>query len=62
MDRSLETLNAVDLVPYRTLIQEGIVPMVMVTQGERYVGVLPRQNLDELVKIAHALEKNAASQ
>lgn len=37
-------------------------PMVMVTQGERYVGVLPRQNLDELVKIAHALEKNAANQ
>jgi hypothetical protein len=36
--------------------------MVMVTQGERYVGVLPRQNLDELVKIAHALEKNAAAQ
>jgi Zn-dependent protease len=35
-------------------------PMVMVTQGERYVGVLPRQNLDELVKIAHALEKNEA--
>jgi Zn-dependent protease len=37
-------------------------PMVMVTQNERYVGVLPRQNLDELVKIAHALEKNAAKQ
>ncbi len=31
MDRSLATLNAVDLVPYRTLIAEGIVPMVMVT-------------------------------
>jgi beta-N-acetylhexosaminidase len=31
MDRSLATLNAVDLVPYRTLINEGIVPMVMVT-------------------------------
>lgn len=31
MDRSLATLNAVDLVPYRTLIQEGNVPMVMVT-------------------------------
>jgi beta-N-acetylhexosaminidase len=31
MDRSLATLNAVDLVPYRTMIQEGIVPMVMVT-------------------------------
>lgn len=37
-------------------------PMVMVTQGEQYVGVLPRSNLDELVRIAHALEKNAASQ
>src|SRR5216683_6964442 len=31
MDRSLATLNAVDLVPYRTMINEGIVPMVMVT-------------------------------
>jgi beta-N-acetylhexosaminidase len=31
MNRSLATLNAVDLVPYRTLINEGIVPMVMVT-------------------------------
>ncbi len=31
MDRSLATLNAVDFVPYRTLINEGIVPMVMVT-------------------------------
>lgn len=31
MDRSLATLNAVDLVPYRTLIDEGLVPMVMVT-------------------------------
>ncbi|HET8845715.1 MAG TPA: glycoside hydrolase family 3 N-terminal domain-containing protein [Ktedonobacteraceae bacterium] len=31
MDRSLATMNAVDLVPYRTLIKEGIVPMVMVT-------------------------------
>jgi beta-N-acetylhexosaminidase len=31
MDRSLATLNSVDLVPYHTLINEGIVPMVMVT-------------------------------
>jgi beta-N-acetylhexosaminidase len=31
MDRSLTTLNAVDFVPYRTLINEGVVPMVMVT-------------------------------
>ncbi len=31
MNRSLATLNAVDLVPYHTLIDEGIVPMVMVT-------------------------------
>jgi beta-N-acetylhexosaminidase len=31
MNRSLATLNAVDLVPYRTLINEGVVPMVMVT-------------------------------
>jgi len=31
MDRSLATLNSVDLVPYRTLFNEGIVPMVMVT-------------------------------
>ncbi|HLI72028.1 MAG TPA: glycoside hydrolase family 3 N-terminal domain-containing protein [Ktedonobacteraceae bacterium] len=31
MNRSLATMNAVDLVPYRTLIDEGIVPMVMVT-------------------------------
>ncbi len=31
MDRSLATLNSVDLVPYRTMINEGIVPMVMVT-------------------------------
>ena len=31
MNRSTATLNAVDLVPYRTMIAEGIVPMVMVT-------------------------------
>ena len=31
MNRSLATLNAVDFVPYRTLINEGIVPMVMAT-------------------------------
>lgn len=31
MDRSVSTLDAVDLVPYRTMIDEGIVPMVMVT-------------------------------
>ncbi len=31
VDRSLATLDAVDLVPYRTLIGEGLVPMVMVT-------------------------------
>lgn len=31
MDRSLETLNQVDLVPYRTMIGEGVVPMIMVT-------------------------------
>lgn len=31
MNRSLATLNNVDLVPYRTMINEGIVPMVMVT-------------------------------
>ena len=31
MNRSLATLNAVDFVPYRTMINEGIVPMVMVT-------------------------------
>ncbi|MBV9259176.1 MAG: hypothetical protein JO215_14270, partial [Ktedonobacteraceae bacterium] len=31
MDRSLATLNSIDLIPYRTLINEGIVPMVMVT-------------------------------
>lgn len=31
MNRSLAEMNAVDLVPYRTLIKEGIVPMVMVT-------------------------------
>src|SRR6266852_5545411 len=31
MNRSTATLNAVDLVPYHTMIQEGIVPMVMVT-------------------------------
>ncbi len=31
MNRSLATLNSVDLVPYRTMINEGIVPMVMVT-------------------------------
>src|SRR2546422_1020259 len=31
MDRSLATMNAVDLVPYRTLINEGYIPMVMVT-------------------------------
>src|SRR6266852_8234216 len=31
MNRSVATLNAVDLVPYRTLINEGLVPMVMVT-------------------------------
>ncbi|HLX55641.1 MAG TPA: glycoside hydrolase family 3 N-terminal domain-containing protein [Ktedonobacteraceae bacterium] len=31
MNRSLATLNAVDFVPYRSMINEGIVPMVMVT-------------------------------
>jgi beta-N-acetylhexosaminidase len=31
MNRSLATMNAIDLVPYRTLINEGLVPMVMVT-------------------------------
>jgi beta-N-acetylhexosaminidase len=31
MNRSLATLNSVDLVPYRVMINEGIVPMVMVT-------------------------------
>src|SRR3989440_11848640 len=31
MNRSLATLNAIDLVPYRTMIKEGIVPLVMVT-------------------------------
>jgi beta-N-acetylhexosaminidase len=31
MDRSPATLNAVDFIPYRTLINEGVVPMVMVT-------------------------------
>jgi len=31
MDRSVATLNNVDLVPYRTMINEGIVPIVMVT-------------------------------
>jgi len=31
MDRSLATLDSVDLVPYRTLIGEELVPMVMVT-------------------------------
>jgi len=31
MNRSLATLSAVDLVPYRTMINEGIVPIVMVT-------------------------------
>src|SRR3989440_8901855 len=31
MNRSIATLNAVDLVPYRAMIAEGIVPMVMVT-------------------------------
>lgn len=31
MDRSVATLNAIDLVPYRVMISEGVVPMVMVT-------------------------------
>ncbi|MBE3561055.1 MAG: hypothetical protein IMW89_17810 [Ktedonobacteraceae bacterium] len=31
MNRGLDALNAVDLVPYRVLIGEGVVPMVMVT-------------------------------
>lgn len=31
VNRSTATLNAVDLVPYRTLISQGMVPMVMVT-------------------------------
>ena len=31
MNRSLATLNAIDLVPYRAMIKEGIVPMIMVT-------------------------------
>lgn len=36
-------------------------PMVMVTRDERYAGVLPRQNLDELIRIARALEENEAA-
>ncbi len=31
INRSIATLNAVDLVPYRVMIDEGVVPMVMVT-------------------------------
>ena len=31
MNRSMDQMNAVDLVPYRELIDEGLVPMVMVT-------------------------------
>jgi beta-N-acetylhexosaminidase len=31
MNRGMATLNAIDFVPYRTMIDEGIVPMVMVT-------------------------------
>ena len=31
MNRSMDQMNAVDLVPYSTLISEGLVPMVMVT-------------------------------
>ncbi|HEY3993894.1 MAG TPA: glycoside hydrolase family 3 N-terminal domain-containing protein [Ktedonobacteraceae bacterium] len=31
MNRSMSQMNAVDLVPYNTLISEGLVPMVMVT-------------------------------
>jgi beta-N-acetylhexosaminidase len=31
VNRSVDQLNQVELVPYRTLINEGIVPMVMVT-------------------------------
>ncbi|MFT3712959.1 MAG: site-2 protease family protein [Archangium sp.] len=36
-------------------------PMVMVTRDERYVGVLPQQNVDELLKIAKALENRSPS-
>jgi beta-N-acetylhexosaminidase len=31
MNRSIAELDAVDLIPYKTMIDEGIVPMVMVT-------------------------------
>lgn len=39
-------------------MKENSDPLVMVTSGERYAGVLPRQNLDELIAIHRALQKN----
>jgi Zn-dependent protease len=37
-------------------------PLVMVTENDRYVGVLPRENLNELIRIARALERNESHQ
>lgn len=42
-----------------TQMKESSDPLVLVTEGDRYVGVLPRSNLNELVRIARALEKHA---
>jgi predicted transcriptional regulator len=39
-------------------MKENSDPLVLVTRDERYVGVLPRENLDELIAIHRALQKH----
>ncbi|MBL8915020.1 MAG: M50 family metallopeptidase [Archangium sp.] len=55
------TFNGVDfrtpLEQVHQQMKDASDPMVMVTRGERYAGVLPQQNVDELLRIAKALEK-----
>lgn len=55
------TFNGVDartpLEQVHQQMKDASDPMVMVTRNDQYVGVLPQQNLDELLRIARALEK-----
>ncbi|MFO0601428.1 MAG: M50 family metallopeptidase [Myxococcaceae bacterium] len=57
------TFNGVDarmpLEQVHQQMKDASDPMVMVTRDERYVGVLPQQNLDELLRIARALENRS---
>jgi len=41
-----------------TQMKESSDPLVMVTENDRYVGVLPRENLNELISLQRAIEKS----